>query len=146
MYQLDVPIIVNGTEDVSRETIYSVDDFPFSDFQTLRECRKRGRKKNPIVYYDVEMVFDIETTTLEKLDYVRYNKTGEKVIKGDAFMYHWQFCIRDTVCFGRTWNEFLSFCEKLHLYLQTSDSKRAVVYVHNLSYEFQFMKDFIEFD
>lgn len=65
MYQLDIPVIVNGNEDVSRETIYSVHDFPFSDFQTLRECRKRGRKKNPIIYYDVEMSFDIETTTLE---------------------------------------------------------------------------------
>lgn len=146
MNQLLVPIYVNGNEDVSRETIYTVDDFPFSDFQTLRECRKRGRKKNPITYYDVEMAFDIETTTLEKLDYERYNKTGEKVVKGTAFLYQWQFCIKDSVCFGRTWNEFLSFCEKLHLYLKTSDKKRAVVYVHNLSYEFQFMKDFVEFD
>lgn len=146
MNQLLVPIYVNGNEDVLRETIYTVDDFPFSDFQTLRECRKRGRKKNPITYYDVEMAFDIETTTLEKLDYERYNKTGEKVVKGTAFLYQWQFCIKDTVCFGRTWNEFLSFCEKLHLYLKTSDKKRAVVYVHNLSYEFQFMKDFVEFD
>lgn len=146
MNQLLVPIYVNGNEYVLRETIYTVDDFPFSDFQTLRECRKRGRKKNPITYYDVEMAFDIETTTLEKLDYERYNKTGEKVVKGTAFLYQWQFCIKDTVCFGRTWNEFLSFCEKLHLYLQTSDKKRAVVYVHNLSYEFQFMKDFVEFD
>lgn len=146
MYKLNIPVIVKGIENVSRETIYSVDDFPFSDFQTLRECRKRGKKKDPVIYYDVEMAFDIETTTLEKLDYVRYNKTGEKVIKGDAFMYHWQFCMKDTVCFGRTWNEFLLFCEKLHLYLQTSDHKRAVVYVHNLSYEFQFMKDFIEMD
>ena len=145
MYKLDVPVIVNGKEDVSRETIYAVEDFPFSSFQILRECRKRGKKKNLVIYYDVEMSFDIETTTLEKLDYARYNKTGEKVVKGDAFLYHWQFCLHDTVCFGRTWNEFLVFCEKLHLYLQTSDSKRAVVYVHNLSYEFQFMKDFIEF-
>lgn len=145
MHTLDVPILVDGKEDVSRETVFGVNDFPFSDFQTLRECRKRGRKKNPIVYYDIEMAFDIETTTLEKLDYARYNKTGEKVIKGNAFMYHWQFCLRDTVCFGRTWDEFLLFCEKLHLYLGTSDSKRAVIYVHNLSYEFQFMRDFIEF-
>ena len=145
MYELEVPVIIDGKENVSRETIYTVNDFPFSSFQTVRECRKRGRKKKPIVYYDVEMAFDIETTTLEKLDYARYNKTGEKVVKGTAFMYQWQFCMKDTVCFGRTWNEFLSFCEKLHLYLQTSDKKRAVVYVHNLSYEFQFMKDFIEF-
>ena len=77
MYQLDVPIIVNGKEDVSHETIYSVNDFPFSSFQTLRECRKRGRKKNPVIYYDVELAFVIETTTLENLDYERYNKTGE---------------------------------------------------------------------
>lgn len=146
MDQLLVPIYVNGKEDFLRETIYTVDDFPFSGFQALRECRKRGRKKNPVTYYDVEMAFDIETTTLEKLDYERYNKTGEKVVKGTAFLYQWQFCIKDTVCFGRTWDEFLSFCEKLHLYLKTSDKKRAVVYVHNLSYEFQFMKDFVEFD
>lgn len=145
MQTLDVPILVNGKEDVSHELVYTTDDFPFLSFLPIRECRKRGRKKNPITYYDIEMAFDIETTTLEKLDYVRYNKTGEKVIKGHAFMYHWQFCLRDKVCFGRDWNDFLSFCEKLHLYLGTSDSKRAVIYVHNLSYEFQFMKDFIEF-
>lgn len=145
MYELEVPVMIDGKENVSRETIYTVNDFPFSSFQTVRECRKRGRKKNHIVYYDVEMAFDIETTTLEKLDYERYNKTGEKVVKGTAFLYHWQFCVKDTVCFGRTWDEFLSFCEKLHLYLHTSDWKRVVVYVHNLSYEFQFMKDFIEF-
>ena len=105
MYKLNVPVIINGIEDFSRETIYSVYDFPFSDFQTLRECRKRGRKKNPIVYYDVEMAFDIETTTLEKLDYKRYNKTGEKVIKGDAFMYHWQFCLKDFVKFNEIFHE-----------------------------------------
>lgn len=29
MYQLDVPVIVNGNEDISRETIYSVYDFHF---------------------------------------------------------------------------------------------------------------------
>lgn len=63
---------------VSRETIYSVHDFPFSDFQTLRECRKRGRKKNPIIYYDVEMSFDIETTTLEKLVINAIIKQGKK--------------------------------------------------------------------
>ena len=73
MYELEVPIQVNGTETTAIETVYSCNDFPFSDFQTLRECRKRGRKKKPIVYYDVEMAFDIETTTLEKLDYERYN-------------------------------------------------------------------------
>jgi len=87
MYELNVPVIINGIEEVSRETVYSVVDFPFSDYQTLRECRKRGRKKKPIIYYDVEMAFDIETTTLEKLDYERYHKTGEKVVKGTAVLY-----------------------------------------------------------
>lgn len=84
MYNLTIPILTNGIESVSHEPIYSIHDFPFSDFQTLRECRKSGRQKKSIVYYDVEMAFDIETTTLEKLDYKRYNKTGEKVLKGNA--------------------------------------------------------------
>ena len=79
-------IILLSCINVSRETIYSVNDCPFSSFQTLRECRKRGRKQNPIVHYDPEMAFDIDTTTLETLDYERYNKTGEKVVKGTAFL------------------------------------------------------------
>ena len=56
MYELEVPVMIDGKENVSRETIYTVNDFPFSSFQTVRECRKRGRKKNPIVYYDVRLI------------------------------------------------------------------------------------------
>src|SRR5699024_9440404 len=43
---------------------------------------------------------------------------------------------------GRTWGELLEFLENLQDYLQLNDNKRLVMYVHNLGYEFQFMRKY----
>lgn len=143
MYEINVPVMIDGKENVSRETVYEYDDFPWKNFEIIRTVKSRGNKNAP-VYYNIPCAFDIETTTMQKVDCAHYNKTGEIRLKGESFMYQWQVCIKDCVIFGRIWEEFLCFCNALHLYLKTDDSHRIVVYVHNLSYEFQFMKDFLE--
>ena len=57
--------------------------------------------------------------------------------------------------FGRRWEEFLTLLYNLRSYLDLGESindkgqtveKRLVVFIHNLSYEFQFMKDFLQID
>ena len=63
-----------------------------------------------------------------------------------AFMYHWQFCLEDQVCFGRTWEEFQELLQKLERNMNLSLNNRLVVWVHNLSFEWQFMRDFIEYE
>lgn len=63
-----------------------------------------------------------------------------------AFMYHWQFCLEDQVCFGRTWEEFQQLLKSLERNMNLSLNNRIVVWVHNLSFEWQFMRDFIEFE
>ena len=80
-----------------------------------------------IAYNEVVASFDIETTSTE--------------VRGDkfAFMYEWTFGIEDFICYGRNWSEFLELCETLQQHFNTDSGNRIVIYVHNLSYEFQFM-------
>lgn len=87
-----------------------------------------------VEYYNIESGFDIETTSLKN--------DGVK----SAFMYVWQFGIGygQPVYYGRTWDELLDCLEILSDYLDLSESKRFVIYVHNLGYEFQFMCNYFE--
>jgi len=59
-----------------------------------------------------------------------------------AFMYIWMLGIGDgqDVYYGRTWGDFKKVCKRLQSVLELSPGKRLVVYVHNLGYEFQFMR------
>ena len=61
-------------------------------------------------------------------------------------MYIWQFCIKGVVFFGRTWREFLDFIDKISELLKLDNKHKLVIYVHNLSFEFEFIRKFIKFD
>ena len=110
---------------------YNQEDFPYY----------RIKKINPLIqptkqYLEHLMTFDIETSTIEKTD-----GTFE------GFMYHWQVCIDGYVCFGRTWKEFLTFLRKMNRALKTYYEKyKLVCYIHNFSYEFQFLYSWIKLE
>lgn len=118
--------------------VFDYTAFPFDIFVEAPTIQKKGKSKDRISYYNLACTFDIETTTLLTDDPF-------------AFMYQWQFCIEDYVFMGKTWEEFQEFLailsQKLGLYIREHDNlligKSLVVYVHNLSYEFQFMRYFI---
>lgn len=93
---------------------------------------KRGNKgtKNKVIYKNCICSFDIETTRLPEIE--------------QSIMYIWQFgMLLDDVIYythGRTWKEFNTFIDMI------SDSHlRLVIYVHNLSYEFQFLRNVFTF-
>lgn len=94
-----------------------------------------------IGYYTLPCTFDIETSTI-------LNKEKTKVSDKDiyeGFMYHWQFCICGYVFFGRTWEELMQLIDYIDISFSLHDlNVKMVVYVHNLSYEFQFMYRFFE--
>lgn len=108
---------------------YNQEDFPYD----------RIKKSNSLIqstkrYLNHLMTFDIETSTIEKTD-----GTFE------GYMYHWQVCIDGYVCFGRTWKEFLTFLRKMNRALKNYDKKyKLVCYIHNFSYEFQFLYSWIK--
>lgn len=87
-----------------------------------------------VEYYNIECGFDIETTSIIG--------TKDKT----AFMYVWQIGIGygNPIYYGRTWNEFLDCIEMISEFLGTDENKRLPIYVHNLAYEFQFMRYYFE--
>lgn len=91
-------------------------------------------KKQKITYYNIACAFDIETSTFAYEDKYRAN------------CYLWQFGMNDNVCYGRTWNEFNKFIVRLSNQLDLSTEKRLVVYVHNLEYEFQWIRKYFEWE
>ena len=102
-------------------------------------------KSKDKIYYNLAMSFDIETSSFyeDKNGVIYTNDDYRKLkntVKADkkAIMYIWQFAIEENVIIGRTWNDFLYFCKKLYDFLNLKE-RYIIVYVHNLSYEFQFI-------
>ena len=110
--------ILNGREITDREEIIK-----FLNDQFIR----KGRRK--IYYCNYPISFDIETSSF-------YDDRGEKVV----ITYLWCIAIYDRVYYGRTWEDFMYFMKMLSNGLELNENKILVVYVHNLSYEFQFMR------
>ena len=110
--------------------LVKVEDFKpevLAQYQVLKKPRGNpGGRKKEIRYLDCTCAFDIETTTIEDC--------GNPI----NFMYIWQFQIgEELTVIGRTWTAFrwfVSMCK------QQLNGKYLVVYVHNLPYEWQYLK------
>ena len=93
--------------------------------------------------------FDIETTSFytygNKIycssEYLKLTKKQQEECEFRANMYIWMFGINDVVYFGRTWEEFLEFIKMV----DSRNEYLKYVYVHNLSFEFQFLKSVLHF-
>lgn len=93
-----------------------------------------SHKKKGFRYYEVPCAFDIETSS--------FYENGEK----RACMYIWQFGINGHVFIGRTWAQFRTFINELCDLLSLGDEYRIIVGVHNLAYEFQFIRGWFEWE
>ena len=106
---------------------------------------KRNKYDNTIY------TFDIETTSylilngkqLNAEEYLNLTDKEKKEVKTCSTMYIWQFSINNIVYYGRTWNELIEFFIRLEA-LGTYSKK--IVFVHNLSFEFQFLRNVLKFD
>lgn len=58
-----------------------------------------------------------------------------------AFMYEWTFGIEDTICYGRTWDEFRELLLNVRADLKLNSDFKLIVFDQRLKYEFQFFKD-----
>ena len=109
---------------------YQWNDFPFEILK--KDIVKSGKHK---MYQRHPMTFDIETSKIPTDDDGHY----------EAFMYIWQICIEGNVVLGRRWEELQEFMKNVVNAYKLSEGERVVVYVHNLSFEFQFIQDYFKF-
>lgn len=101
------------------------------------------RTSHRALLYNIPASFDIETTSF----YAEDNRDPKhpEVIK-QAIMYVWQFGINGYTILGRTWEEFGTFLNALVNYAKLSNNCRLIIYVHNLSFEFQFLQKWFNWD
>lgn len=99
--------------------------FDFDIIENAETAKRKGGSKrgDRKTYKNLVCAFDIETTRIEEID--------------QSIMYIWQFQV-DEICtvYGRTWEEYQAFVDGICAAL---GDDYLVVYVHNLSYEFQFL-------
>ena len=128
---------VETVDGIKKETVYDVREL--SMLGQMLSC-KESKKKN-VTYLEIPAAFDIETTNV-------YRRDSDGSILSEprpfAFMYHWQFCLGDQVCFGRTWNDFIHLLEELKRRMDLDNKRRLVIWCHNLAFEFQFFRRFVD--
>lgn len=89
--------------------------------------------------------FDIETSSylilnnkqLNTDEYLNLTKEEQENCKFQGLMYIWSFGINDIIYYGRTWEDLRKFLELIEINVEN----KKIVYVHNLSFEFQFLRN-----
>ena len=99
------------------------------DIVKSKSFNKETGKMDYIEYYNIPCSFDIETTSF-------IDDFGNKA----ATMYVWQLGLNGCVIVGRTWEEYIQVINRLVYNLSLWTKRRLILYVHNLSYEFQFIR------
>ena len=126
--------------------MYNIRDSPLSEIEFQSYYFKKKNRAD-IVNDDI-MCFDIETSsgflhkdsdTLEP--YLGKSKKYYEDCKKFAICYVWQFSINDNVFWGRTLEDFKDFLQELEYY----EPHRKIVYIHNFSFEFQFLINVLQF-
>ena len=104
------------------QLVYTYDSF---DYEMLREWKTVTDKKTKVKYIDTVSTFDTETS----------NVLVDKEQHSFLYIWQWQLCGR--IIAGRSWDELKQCVAWVQ---EAIGSKKLAVYVHNLSYEFQFLK------
>lgn len=90
--------------------------------------------KKKVHYVEHLAAFDIETSS--------YMDEGEK----RAVVYSYALAIDDTIHYARSADEFFPLLERIAAVMELSLDRRLVVYVHNLAYEWQFIKHYMSWE
>lgn len=117
----------------------------FSKFKTF-EAKKEGKRK---IFDNNIYTFDIETTSYlildgkqyNTLDYESFSEKEKARCEKRSCMYIWMFGVNDNVYYGRTWEELKIFLN----YINDNIPYTKYLFIHNLSFEFQFLKSNFNF-
>ena len=104
----------------------------YADYYNVsRETFTLGRGKRKKSYIPLAVSFDIETTS---------TVIDEHNV---AWCYHWQIGIDDDCFYGRNLQEVVGVFENLSM---LAGEKNIICWIHNLSYEFGFLIEYMKFE
>ena len=104
---------------------------------------KRKKIDNTIYTFDIETssYIILDGVQYESGEYLKLTEQERKRCEYRCCMYIWQFSINDIVYYGRTWEELKIFIDLL----EKNCSFKKIIFVHNLAFEFQFLKSVFHF-
>ena len=135
-----------------------------SEYELCTKTVVKDGEKQVIEYVNLPIAFDIETSSfytdgthcysnddiLNKKHIIESKKTTptEKQAAADflcrvdkqAIMYIWQIAINGNCVIGRTWAEFDEAYKKIIAHFNLSADRKAICYVHNLGFEFEWIR------
>ena len=110
----------------------------------IKEVGKRKKYDNTIFTFDIETTsyFIFRGQQHKTIDYLKLSEDEQKECIFMSTMYIWMFSVDSEVYYGRTWHEFRLFLDRLFFF---GGDYKKYVYVHNLSWEFQFLRNEFNF-
>ena len=124
--------------------VYTVDNNCIYTLDTMQDCllyikdldivtkQKHGRSEK-CQYFNIPCAFDIETSS--------WYENGQK----RACMYIWQLGICGLCIIGRTWAELKEVLKILKEHIKFNLEQRLIIYIHDLRYEYQFIRKHFTF-
>lgn len=123
--------------------IYRYGEFDIAEYirKIPVQKRRRGNQKTRTTNYsykDLICAFDIETSLINTTA-LSAGLSGVEDYGYQSVMYIWQFQAGSEITiYGRYWDEFMSLMFDISEALK---DERILIFVHNLAYEFQFLRD-----
>lgn len=114
-------------------TFYSVGEFA-NELKKASYQKIKNNKK--ISYYNVASAYDSENSSF-------YIQEGKEEIKR-CCMYAFIIGIGDLAFIGRSWDDFINVYEQIVETLKIDENNRLIIYVHNLTYDFQFFRKWLD--
>ncbi len=122
-----VKVSLTNTDEIDKEIV-------FSQLNKIKQqINFTDSYSHKVHYINIPISFDIETSSFT-----------EGIAK-KAIMYIWTLNINGVTFIGRTWNQFIELLNLIsETYQLNKYNKRVLIFVHNLEYEFQFMRKWLE--
>lgn len=118
------------SQQIPQTEVFGIDDA--EEWMALFDKEKTLKNNKKIEYYNTPVAFDIETTSFH---------AGRRKA---AIMYVWTLSARFKIIQGRTWGEFVELMRALSSRLGLGADRRIIIYVHNLGFEFQFIRKYFD--
>lgn len=116
-----------------KSRVFNVNTYDWDRFYTLpliKHGKGETRKQHRTDLLDCIVTFDIETTAIHD--------------KEQSICYIWQCCINGDIIIGRSLQSAKVLFDRMCCYLD--DKTQILCFVHNLSYEFHFLRELLSFD
>lgn len=113
----------------------------------------KGKKYEYLKPYEFiekpELFIDSEIKQIKQSKYINigsaFDTETSHIDEHHSIMYMWQFAIGDIYIIGREWFEFIELLDCLHDYLKLDANRKLFCFVHNLSYEWAFIRKHLQY-